>query len=76
MAKKENGRYLTKIRWSPYLATAYAEGFCEGEGASEDEQHDAWQYLVDHGICWRLQGWFGRAAASLIEDGIILPARL
>jgi len=58
-----------------YLATAYAEGFCEGENASETEQLTAWQYLVDTGTCWHLQGWFGRTASSLIEQGVILPAK-
>ena len=64
-----------KIKWTSYLATAYAEGFCEGEGATEDEQKQAWQYLIDKGICWNLQGWFGRTAASLIEAGVCQPAR-
>ena len=54
-----------------YLATAYAEGFCEGEGASEKEQLTAWQYLVDTGMAWTLQGWFGRTASRLIENNII-----
>ena len=75
MAEKNDGRYLTKIKWDSYKATAYAEGFCEGEGASQDEQHDAWQYLVDKGICWSLQGWFGRTAKALIDGGLILPAK-
>jgi len=54
-----------------YLATAYAEGFCEGENASETKQLIAWQYLVDTGICWKLQGWLGRSATALIEAGFI-----
>ena len=58
-----------------YLATAYAEGFCEGEDATKEEQLAAWQYLVDKGICWGLQGWFGRTAAYLIEQKIIQPAK-
>jgi len=62
---------MAKIEWTPYLATAYAEGFCEGEGASEEEQIEAWQYLLDTGMCWSLQGCFGRTATSLIEQGII-----
>lgn len=54
-----------------YLATAIAEGFCEGEGASEHEQLCAWQYLHDTGRAYSLQGWFGRTAQGLIEEGLI-----
>ena len=54
-----------------YMATAYAEGFCEGEGASEEEQIAAWQWLHDTRLAYKLQGWFGRNAQRLIEGGII-----
>jgi len=54
-----------------YKACAYAEGFCEGEGASETEQLCAWQYLVDKDLCWSLQGWYGRTAEALINEGVI-----
>jgi len=56
---------------TPYMATAIAEGFCEGEGATEEQQKDAWQYLHDTRIAYSLQGWFGRQARTLIEQGII-----
>jgi hypothetical protein len=62
---------MSKRKMTPYLATAIAEGFCEGEGASEEEQVRAWQYLVDTGQAWQLQGWFGRTAMALIEAGVI-----
>ena len=68
---KKQKRYYTNIKWTPYLATAYAEGFCEGENGTEDEVHDAWQYLVDTDILSQLQGWFGRTAQSLIESKLI-----
>ena len=58
-----------------YLATAYTEGFCEGEEASKAEQLSAWQYLIDTGQCWTLQGWFGRTAQTLIEQGVCLKAK-
>lgn len=58
--------------FTSYLATAYAEGFCEGEGASEQDQLTAWQYLHDTRQAYSLQGWFGRTASSLVEQGIIL----
>lgn len=60
-----------KLQFTPYLATAYAEGFLEGEGATEQEQLEAWAYLIKTGLCWRLQGWYGRTAQWLIEDKII-----
>lgn len=59
------------IEWTLYMATAYAEGFCEGEGATDEEQLEAWAYLIKTGHCWSLQGWFGRTASLLIEQGII-----
>lgn len=56
---------------NPYLATAYAEGFCEGEDASAKDKVYAWSYLIGTNQVWSLQGWFGRTASGLIENGII-----
>lgn len=52
-----------------YTATGLAEGFIEAD--SEDQIIEAWQHLVDTGLAWRLQGWFGRVAMQLINDGVI-----
>lgn len=48
-------------------AVGIAEGFIE---ADQDTVIEAWQHLIDTGLAWRLQGWFGRTAASLIGQGI------
>lgn len=56
----------------PYLACSIAEGFCDFE-PTIDDLHAAWQYLIDTGLCWTLQGWYGRSAAHLIEVGTCLP---
>ena len=56
---------------TPYLASAIAEGFCEGENATREQQIEAWQYLHDTGIAYSLQGWYGRTAKQLLEEGII-----
>ena len=55
---------------SQYRAVGLAEGFEEG---TEDEILEAWQFLVDTGLAWQLQGYFGRMAAQMIEDGVIQP---
>ena len=51
-----------------YDAVMIAEGVIE---ADEDKQIEAWQHLVDPGLAWNLQGWFGRTAMDLIEQKII-----
>ena len=51
-----------------FEAVMIAEGVQEAE--SEEQYIEAWQSLIDSGICWQLQGFFGRGAASLIEQGI------
>lgn len=44
------------------------------EDASIEKQLEAWQKLVDTGLAWKLQGWHGRTATQLIEQGLINPA--
>ena len=51
-----------------YQAIGIAEGFEEAE--SEEQVIEAWQQLIDTGLAWRLQGWFGRTAVKLIEAGV------
>jgi len=52
-------------------AIGIAEGFIE----CDDERllNEAWQLLIDTGVCWDLQGWFGRNAIRLIESGVCKP---
>lgn len=40
------------------------------EDAEEYEIINAWQYLIDTGVVWTLQGFYGRTARDLIEQGI------
>lgn len=52
-----------------HRAVAIAEGFEEAK--DEGEVREAWQHLHDSGLAYRLQGWFGRTAVSLIAAGFI-----
>ena len=57
-------------KMSTYDAVMIAEGVYDGDS---DQQREAWQMLVDTGLAWSLQGWFGREATRLIEAGVIEP---
>lgn len=63
----EDGTEITS-----YLATAYAEGFCEGDDANQIEQLKAWSYLCGTNIGYSLQGWFGRTIQNLIDNNLLL----
>lgn len=41
--------------------------------SSEKDLIQAWQLLVDTRLAWQLQGWFGRRAQDLIDEGLINP---
>ena len=62
MVKKDN-------EMTDYKATGLAEGWIDT--SDEDEIIEAWQYLHDTGLAYKLQGWFGRTAQSLLEAGEI-----
>jgi len=53
---------------STFTATMIAEGAEEAE--SEEQLIEAWQHLIDTGVAWQLQGFFGRQADALIRAGV------
>jgi hypothetical protein len=54
--------------WTDYDAVAACEGF-DGEDHDAETLRSAWQHLIDTGLCWKLQGFFGRTAKTLIDSG-------
>jgi hypothetical protein len=55
-----------------YTATGIAEGFIDAQ--DDAEVIEAWQTLIDTGLAWQLQGWFGRQAQHMIDEGYCLTA--
>ncbi len=66
--KKLNFFVVTDV----YTACGIIEDFVQiPEGVDEEHAHiQAWQYLIDSGHAWTLQGFYGRTAHDLIVQGI------
>ena len=65
--------YTMEKNVTNYKAIGIAEGFEKSE--TPEEYYQAWQHLIDSGLAWSLQGWFGRRAMELIESGMCNPPR-
>ncbi len=56
------------MEMTPINAVLIAEGDIDTD---QETQIEAWQYLVDTGLAWSLQGSFGRMAQQLIDQEVI-----
>ena len=52
--------------FTPELAVQICEQIVS---ADIEEEYAAWQYLIDTGIAWKLNGFYERTAKRLIDDG-------
>jgi len=60
-----------------FTACGLIEGYVdpESEDTALDEIIEACQYLVDTGLVWQLQGFYGRQATELIAAGLVTDER-
>ena len=40
------------------------------DNATQEDVIRAFQHLIDNGTVWSLQGWYGRTAQQLIQEGL------
>ena len=59
------------------MSNIEAINIAEGCQVPKDEAEyiAAWQQLIDTGLAWSLQGWFGRTAKYMIEQGFCNESR-
>jgi hypothetical protein len=65
MADVRESEEYKNMTFSDMLSLTY------NDPESDEEALAFWQMLVDTGMAWRLEGWFGRTASNLIENGVI-----
>tara|TARA_B100001057_G_scaffold481707_1_gene556053 strand:- start:2334 stop:2558 length:225 start_codon:yes stop_codon:yes gene_type:complete len=58
---------MSKQTMTDMEAIDIAEGYTETDDI--DLYAKAWQHLIDTGLAWSLQGWFGRQAMRLVRGG-------
>ena len=68
----ENNTTKTQVSLFPRITSVLQAITCIEDTPEDDEcmYIQAWQFLIDTGVVWQLQGWFGRTAMNLINEGI------
>lgn len=46
-----------------------------GEARTLEEKQSAWQFLIDRGAIWHLDGWYGETAIKLVSRGVCQAPR-
>ncbi len=59
---------MTKDDTAPFDTVSFIIAF-EGGELSDEEIIEGFQHLIDSGLAWSLQGFYGRTAQALIEAG-------
>jgi len=47
----------------------------ENDEMTQEEEIEFFQELINTGMCWNLQGHYGRTALELIERGLCKPKK-
>ena len=69
MTNENNQKNIQQPLFQPVTSVSQAIMYIE-DYHSDEFFIESFQYLIDTGIVWTLQGWYGRTAVDLINTGM------
>ena len=62
----------SKKKFNPASVPIYAlESSHDDYGLTKEQYLKVWEHYINTGLVWKMQGWYGRNAQQLLQQGLV-----